>query len=79
MEGITLREDEPVGEALAESGFKKLLFLSDRWVQFYPADQHASILRHISETAHLPFRKRRASEKHRCKEDAARRAENLDP
>jgi hypothetical protein len=77
MEVIALREDEPVCEALAERGFKKRFVLSDRWVPFYPADQHAPILGHIGETEHLPFRKRRAGGKHCCKEDAVRCTENL--
>ena len=79
IEVIALREDEPVCEALAERGFKKRFVLSDQWVPFYPIDQHAPILGHIGETAHLPFRKRRANGKHCCGEDAAHRTENLGP
>jgi len=41
IEVIALREDEPVCVALAERGFKKRFVLSDQWVPFYPADQHA--------------------------------------
>jgi len=80
MEVIALRKYEPVDEALAERGLRKLLVLSERWLQFYPADQHVSILGHIGERARIC---RSGSvvpaESIFCKEDAARRTEKLGP